>query len=323
MKYIESTSNNVYFNLALEEYIFNNFNDDSYLLFWKNDKSIVIGKYQNVFEEINIKAAEKLNINVARRISGGGTVFHDRGNLNYSFIKNHNPDSYVDYDVFLNPVVSALKSLGINAAKRRTCDIAIEGKKISGSAQAIKRGRILHHGTLLFDTDLLTLNDLLTVKEGKFISNAVKSVKSEVTNIKEHIANKALTLDEFQALLLKAMFPQGVQKVDISNEHMAAIRDRAKNKYSTWQWNYGTSPKFSYSKESIISGESVYLKLEVDRGIIVHCEILKNKLPVGNIENAVKGLRYCYAEIANKLGEISSLGEFEETAVDKLALCFF
>lgn len=323
MKYINCLNDDIYFNLALEEYVFNKFKDDSYLLFWKNDRSLVLGKYQNVFEEINLKTAEDLDIKVARRNSGGGTVFHDKGNLNYSFIKDYNPNSFVDYDVFLNPVISALESLGINAAKKRTSDIAIDGKKISGSAQAIAGGRILHHGTLLFDTDLSMLHDLLKTAEGEFTSNAVKSTRSQVTNIKEHIGNQAMTIDEFQTLLLKTMFPEGIQEVKFSGQDWAAITNLAQSKYSTWEWNYGNSPRFSYVKESNIGGAPVSLRLQVENGIIVQCEVLKGKLPVNNIEDAVRGLRYSYTVITNRLNELIPESNAEEFNVAKLAQCFF
>lgn len=243
--------------------------------------------------------------------------------MNYSFIKNHAPGSLVDYDEFLNPVIAALKFLGINAAKSRTSDITIDGKKISGSAQAIAKRRILHHGTLLFDTDLLMLNDVLKAAEGEFTSNAVKSNRSTVTNIKEHMNHKAITIDEFQILLLKAMFPGGIQKVTISDEQVAAIKSLVKIKYSSWHWNYGYSPKFSYVKESNLAGESVSLRVQVEKGMIVACELLKGGLPLSNIENAVVGSRYSYTKIKNRLDEFINRENTAEIDTKKLAAFFF
>lgn len=323
MKYIQNINDDTYYNLALEEYVFNHFKDDIYLLLWKNDNSIVLGKHQNVFEEINIKAVEEMGIKVARRNTGGGTVFHDKGNLNYSFMADYNPNSFIDYDTFLNPIISALESMGIHAVKRRTCDIAIDDKKISGSAQTIKGGRILHHGTLLFDSDLPMLIELLKKTEGKIVSKAIKSVTSTVTNIKEHIYDKTMTIDEFKALLLKDLFKGGAQEITLSEEQLVEIRELVENKYSKWQWNYGNSPKFSYEKERKVLGEAVNVKLNVEKGIVVSCEITGNKLPYKDIERIVIGSRYSYNEIASKLEEIKTLSNIKNIDIEELTSCFF
>lgn len=319
MKYIDSISNDIYFNLALEEYVFHNFKDDTYFLLWDNDNSIVLGKYQNVFEEINIKAVEKMDIKVARRNSGGGTVFHDKGNLNYSIITDYDKNSFIDYDIFINPVITALNSLGIHAEKRRTSDIVIEGKKISGSAQSCKNDRILHHGTLLFNADLSMLENLLKTTDGKIESKSVKSVRSSVTNIKEHIDDN-ITLDDFKTLLLNSLFPNGVQKVFLTEDQIAEVNNLVKNKYSQWQWNYGNSPEFSYEKESELLDMVINIKLHVKKGIIETCIIEGDKCPCKDIETAAIGTRYNYNEITDKLKEIKSL---EKINIEELADCFF
>lgn len=322
MKYIENNSDDIYFNLALEEYIFYHFKDDTYLLLWKNDRSIVLGRNQNVFEEINLKAAEEMGIKVTRRNTGGGTVFHDQGNLNYSFITDYNPNLSIDYDKFINPVISALESLGIHAAKKGTSDIAIDGKKISGSAQATKGGRVLHHGTLLFDTDLSMLHDLLKPPEENIVSKSVKSKRSTVTDMKEHIDDKTMTINDFQTLLLNAFFPEYVNKFILSEEHLNGIKELVKNKYSQWQWNYGNSPKFYYEKESKILNKIVNVKLNVEKGIVVTCEITGNDLPCKDIETAVRGSRYSYKEIISRLGYMGIIESTGNMDIEELASCF-
>lgn len=320
MKYIESTSDDIYFNLALEEYVFNNLNDDAYFMLWKNDGSIVLGKHQNAFEEINIREAEKAGIKIARRNSGGGTVFHDRGNLNYSFIKNYDKNSFIDYDSFLTPVIAALNSLGIKAEKRRTCDIAIDGRKISGSAQSSRGGRVLHHGTLLFDADLSLMEKLLKPSEGKIKSRSIKSVRSAVTNIKGYMA-EGTGPDAFKNSLLKALFPEGIQKTKLTWEQLQEINDLAKNKYSDWMWTFGNSPEFSYEKQSVLSNEPLEIKLHVKKGMISACTVAGEFLPCGHIENAVTGCRYSYAEVTDRLKEIRFLDT--NINIEKLADCFF
>ncbi len=319
MKYIESISDDVYFNLALEEYVFQKLTDDAYFMLWENDSSIVLGKHQNVFEEINIKEAEKTGIKIARRNSGGGTVFHDKGNLNYSFIKNYDKHSFIDYDNFLTPVIEALNSLGIKAEKRRTCDIAIDGKKISGSAQSSKGGRILHHGTLLFDADLSLLEKMLKSTDGKIESRSIKSVRSTVTNIKEHM-NEEITLNTFKNNLLNALFPHGIQKINLTDEQLQDVRNLAKSKYSDWKWNFGNSPDFSYEKQSVLLNEPVTVKLQIKKGMIFACTIEGKILPCSDIENAVIGSRYSCGEITNRLKEINSLNI---NNIENLADCFF
>ena len=202
MKYMKVTGTDIYYNLALEEYMFNKSSEESVLLLWKNDTSIVLGKYQNVYEEINIKEVSRKHISVARRNTGGGTVFHDRGNLNYSFITSCSSGMFSDYDEFIFPVIKALNGLGVPAQKRNNSDIAIGTSKISGSAQAVKSHRILHHGTLLFDADMEGLHLLLKPSDGRFTSKAVKSVRSDVTNISDHLRDK-MTIDEFEEYLLE------------------------------------------------------------------------------------------------------------------------
>lgn len=320
MKYIESISNDIYFNLALEEYVFQNLNDDAYFMLWENDSSIVLGKHQNVFEEINIKEAEKTGIKIARRNSGGGTVFHDRGNLNYSFIKNYDKYSFIDYDSFLTPVIEALNSLSIKAEKRRTCDIAIDGKKISGSAQSSKGGRILHHGTLLFDADLSLLEKLLKPTNGKIESRSIKSVRSTVTNIKEHL-HEEITLDTFKNHLLNALFPLGIKKISLTDEQLQEVKNLAESKYSDWKWNFGNSPDFSYEKQSILVNEPVTIKLQVKKGMIFASTVEGEILPCCDIENAVTGSRYSYREIMDRLKEMKSLNK--NINIEILADCFF
>lgn len=320
LKYIENSCEDVYYNLALEEFVLNNFKEGSYLLLWKNETSIVLGKHQNIFEEINIKAVEDMGIKVARRISGGGTVFHDRGNLNYTFITDLDPNIGVDYDAFLNPVIAALETMGIHAQKGRICDIVINNKKISGSAQTTKKGRVLHHGTLLYDADLSMLEELLKPTEASIESKSTKSVRSTVTNIIEHLPDQTMTIDEFKGKLLKSLSPGGLQEVTLSAEQLQEIRNMAETKYSLWDWNYGKSPKFIVEKESEFFGEVVHVQLKVEKGMIVACNIRGDKLPAQAIEEAVLGCKYSYQGIAVKLAGLVDLAGLNN---EKLAECFF
>ncbi|WP_313346776.1 lipoate--protein ligase [Sedimentibacter sp.] len=316
MKYIESISDDVYFNLALEEYIFNNLKDDTYFMLWKNENSIVMGKHQNAYEEINIKAIEQSNIKAARRNTGGGTVFHDRGNLNYSVITDYDKNTFIDYDQFIIPVINALNSIGVKAEKRKISDIAIDGKKISGSAQTIKGNRALHHGTLLFSADLTMLSDLLKTTEGKIESKSVKSVRSIVTNIRDHLIDTTINIDEFQKMFADAMFSDNAEKYEISQEQIESVNELVENKYSKWEWNFGASPDFYFEKESAILSDTIKVKLNVKKGFITECNIQGNNIPCKDLEENIISSRYSYINILHKLKVLSSF-------YVELADCFF
>lgn len=325
MKVFDSTNTDVYFNLAMEEYLFKNNRDSAYLLLWKNDNSIVLGKHQNIFEEINLKAVEQAGIPVARRNTGGGTVFHDVNNLNYSFISNQG-DAFADYDQFLGPVIAALNKMGIPATKRRTSDIAIGEQKISGSAQTVKKGRVLHHGTLLYDSDLSLLKNLLKTSAGKITSKSVKSVRSDVTNIKKHLTDQTMSLETFKNKFLVTLFPDGVEKVSLTEQDIEAVEALVNEKYSRWEWNYGQSPKFSFEKAAAIlnmKGREIHLtvKLEINKGSIAKGEVGVDGLENTELIEILTGVRYGYNEILHHL-EGSEFAKDNELMADCLTDCF-
>lgn len=326
MKVFDSTNTNVYFNLAMEEYLFKNCVDSEYLLLWKNHNSIVLGKHQNIFEEINLAAVAESGIPVARRNTGGGTVFHDEQNLNYSFIKNSEGDGFADYDQFLIPVIKALNEMGIPAVKRRTSDIAIGEQKISGSAQTVKKGRVLHHGTLLYNSDLTLLKNLLKTTAGKITSKSVKSVRSDVTNIKKHMTDQSMTMAAFKDALLEKLLPDGIEKVSLTEEDMQSIKTLVDEKYSQWEWNYGQSPKFSFEKDSAVlnaKGIKIQLevKLEIIKGKIAKGEVMVDGLANAELIESLIGARYGYQEILHKLEE-TRFNEAAQIKIDNLTNCF-
>lgn len=286
MQYLEMNNNDVFWNLATEEYVLEHFTDDSYLLLYQNDDSLVVGKYQNVYQEINVPAAEAAGIKVARRISGGGTVFHDKGNLNYAFITSAKNSGSLCYDDFLTPVIGALQNLGVDAGKRNICDIAIGGKKISGNAQAIHGKRVLHHGTLLFHADMEKLHRFLKITDATIESKAVTSVSSPVTNISCHLQESHLMMEEFKSALHHQLSHQNDTLYTLSDEDRQAIKRLRDEKYHTWEWNWGKSPRFTLRRGDV--------KLFVDHGIITECSA--PFLPKEAI-TALIGQRYGYRNL--------------------------
>ena len=183
---IETTSHDPFFNQAFEDYVFRTYREGDVLLLWRNRPAVVVGCYQNICREVHVRALLDRGIPVVRRMSGGGTVYHDLGNLNYTLISDQTGP--LDYDRCLEPVIRALNALGIPAQKNRTCDIAVDGKKISGSAQKIAGGRVLHHGTLLFDSDLSLLDEITTGrKNDAFCSKGTESAICTVTNLRPYL----------------------------------------------------------------------------------------------------------------------------------------
>lgn len=327
MKVFDSTYTDVYFNLAMEEYLFKNCLDSEYLLLWQNQNSIVLGKHQNLFEEINLAAVAESGIPVARRNTGGGTVFHDQQNLNYSFISNCQSDRFADYDQFLTPVIKALNEMGIPAVKRRTSDIAIGAQKISGSAQTIKKGRVLHHGTLLYNSDLSLLKNLLKTSAGKITSKSVKSVRSEVTNIKKHMNDQSMTMAVFKDTLLQKLLPGGFEKVSLTEADIQLIQTLVDEKYSQWEWNYGQSPKFLFEKDSAVlsmNGIKMQLdvKLEIIKGKIANGEVIVDGLANTELEESLTGARYGFREVLYKL-EATQFNQAAQIKIAELINCFF
>ncbi|MBC3887113.1 lipoate--protein ligase [Acetobacterium paludosum] len=312
MKYVNSKNNNVNYNLAVEEYIFSNMMDDDFLLLWVNDPCVVIGKHQNIFEEVNCKEIQKNGVTVARRNSGGGTVFQDKGNLNFTLITDYNPDNFSGYDEFLSPIIKILNEMGIPAEKRNVCDIAIGDKKISGNAQSIKKNRVLHHGTLLFDADLDALRTQLKPVNGEFKSKAVKSIRSSVTNIIDHLADKNLDFEGFKEVILNSLCSNEIDEVKLSAADIEKIRALEKSKYVTWNWIYGFSPTFIFKKRGDFKDHQFDLYLVVEKGKIKESKFKSITLPVEKIESLLSGHRYDYFVLTDLFSGIKDLEDFAD-----------
>lgn len=299
MKYIENYSTDPRYNLALEEYVFTNLNldDSSYVLLWINEPSIIIGKNQNTIEEIKMDFVKENNINVVRRITGGGAVYHDLGNLNFSFILKEDSLGQIDFKKYTIPVLKALEKLGIPCELSGRNDITIEGKKFSGVAQSVKRGRVLNHGTLLFNSELDVLSKALNVKRDKIESKGVKSVSSRVTNIKPYV-KEDIDIFEFRELVLKNIFEYENKPVEIyklTEEDQEAIQKMVEERYGTWEWNFGRSPKFNYKGYKRFEGGGVEVRLQIVKGLIDNCKIYGDffgKEDIGQLEDKLRGIRY-------------------------------
>ena len=263
---VQNLSHDPFYNQAFEEYVFQTFQDDDVFLLWQNSPAVVVGCYQNICREVHAETLRKLGIPVVRRMSGGGTVYHDLGNVNYTYITAHSGP--VDYDRCLAPVIAALNAIGVPARKNRTCDIAIGDQKISGSAQRAAGGRVLHHGTLLFQSDLTVLDQITTHhKNDCFQSKGTVSAICPVTNIRDHLA-VPMTMDEFRERLLDRMVPAGSPRLTLTPEQDAEVRRLRDEKYRSWEWTWGRTPAFSYEKAGSFAGVPIRVAYEARRGIV-------------------------------------------------------
>lgn len=273
-EYLDLHSTDPYFNLACEQFIFDELpRDRSYLMLWQNHNTIVVGRYQNTYSQINIDYVREHGINVARRLSGGGTVYHDRGNLNYTIITDAGDMEELNMQLFCLPVVRTLQGLGAHAEINGRNDIIIDGKKFSGNSQYVKNGRIMHHGTILFDSDLSAVGDALRVDESKIAAKGIPSVRSRVTNVRPYLNDSSLTLSRFRALLLQEITAGAEASEHIltadEQEKIRALREH----YASWEWNYGHSPACTVSKAQRFEGcGRIEACLSADRGRVTELE---------------------------------------------------
>ncbi|SDY49799.1 lipoate-protein ligase A [Evansella caseinilytica] len=276
-------------NLAMEEYALKHLSpDNTYLLFYVNEPSIIIGRNQNTVEEINKKYVEEHGIHVVRRLSGGGAVYHDHGNLNFSFITKDDGDSFLNFQKFTQPVVDALQQLGVDAKLTGRNDIQAGERKISGNAQYTTKGHMFSHGTLLLDSEIENVVNALKVKDEKIRSKGIKSIRSRVANIND-LLQKKLSMDEFKQHLLDHIFAgKQVPMYKLTANDWQGIREISDKRYGNWDWNYGKSPKFDLQRSRRFAGGAIDIRLNVSKGTIQACKIFGDFFGAGDVEDVEK-----------------------------------
>mgnify|MGYP000891466782 FL=1 len=310
MIYIKNDDHRPQFNLALEQYVFDNLTEyEEIFLLWITKPTIVVGKNQNAIQEINLDYVKENNINVVRRLSGGGAVYHDYGNLNYTIISTKNNKSTAfNFAAFSQPVIKVLEKLGIKAEFTGRNDLTIDGKKFCGNAQYSHKDRILHHGAMLFDTDLNVLSNALKVSKDKIESKGVKSVISRVTNIKDHLKND-IDIEDFKKLLLDHMIEtnEDLQEYKLTEKDYNNINKLMEDRYNTWEWNFGHSPDFNIEKSKRFKSGKVETKIRVEDGLIKGIKFYGDFFGSGelaDIEGKFIGLKYKEEEIRKVLNTI-------------------
>jgi len=312
MIYIETKSTDAAYHFSVEEYLVRNFeSDETLLMLWQADKCAMLGSFQIAAAEINMSCASKSKVQIVRRSSGGGTIFTDMGTLLYTMILPYSEDRDIEQLVkksVAGPMVSALNKIGIPAKMEGRNDILVGSKKISGLAQYIRGSRICVHGSLLYDTDLDLLANVLNVDEGKISSKAISSVRSRVTNVKEHMPKK-LSTDEFISMLKKSFFEcYDIRNYELSGAELSEIDTIFKNKYAHTSWNFGNAPKFSLRTAKRFPAGKVEIYMDTEKNIVTSCAIYGDFLgtvPISGLEEQMINIPLEYTAMSNALEKIS------------------
>lgn len=323
MKYIVNTSNDPAYNVALEAYAFQKLTDiDEIFILWINEPAIIIGRHQNTIQEINKEFIDKNGIHVVRRLSGGGAVYHDLNNLNYTIISNNTQEGAFDFQTFTKPVIDTLAKLGVKAEFTGRNDLEINGQKFAGNAQAYYKGRMMHHGCLLFDVDMSVLGQALKVSKDKIESKGIKSVRARVTNIVDHLSDK-ITVQEFSDAILAQMkeeYPEMDEYV-LSDAELSEIQAMRDNQFATWDWTYGKAPEYTIERGVRYPAGKITTYANVENSTIKSVKIFGDFFgvkPVDDIEKMLEGVRYDYKDVLAALKTVDTSQYFSRMTPEEI-----
>lgn len=327
MLIIDSASNDPYFNIALEEYLLYKYPSEVIFLLYINAPSIIVGKFQNTLAEVNLEYLKEHKIKVVRRMSGGGAVYHDLGNLNFSFHAKWNENEFLDFAKFTRPILNVLHSFNIPAQLEGRNDLLVDGKKFSGNAKLAKNGKMIQHGTILFDSDMSVLSNALKINPLKYKDRAVKSNRSRVINLKEYVDTSIKIEDLKQSLINQMMIdPPQAKRYNLTKEDVKNIDQLVDEKYSTWDWNFGFSPKYNFKNAIKIPAGYIELHLDVLQGgtidaVKIFGDFFASK-PIEDLEKMLTGIHHNEDDIRLLLSSIDLLPYFGKVTVDEIIMLF-
>lgn len=323
MMYIDSNSTDAKFNFALERYAMEQLDVASeYFLFWRTTPTLMIGRYQNTLAEINMPFAKKHNINIVRRITGGGTIYTDMNGWQFSFIIRDPAGRDTAFSTFTQPILDALHALRVAAEFSGRNDLTIDGRKFSGNAQYKSKKVVLHHGSLLFDTDLGQLVRALSVDDEKIVAKGIQSVRQRVTNIAEHLEDKMDSL-QFCDVMRKYLFAD-MDTYTLSQKDINRINEIKRAQFDSWEWNFGSDPKFNVTKENRFAGGKLMVRSFVEKGRITDIHFYGDffaKDGLADLEKALIGCAYEENAIKHKLFEQSAQDNFYQITLDEILSC--
>ncbi|WP_333853134.1 lipoate--protein ligase [Epilithonimonas sp.] len=326
MLIIDSPSHNAFFNIASEEFLLTKFPTEDIFLLYINSPSIIVGKFQNTLAEINLDYVNENNIKVVRRMSGGGAVYHDLGNLNFSSHTLLGTNDFLDFGEFTSPIIRILKEWNINANLEGRNDLLVDGKKFSGNAKLAKGGKMIQHGTILFNSEMSVLSDALKINPLKFIDKATKSNRQRVTNLIDYLPKDA-TIEVLKQKLIDEILKDFAGKVyNLTDEDIQEIEKLAKEKYETWDWNFGFSPNYNFKKAIKIPAGFIEIHLDVEKGIIKKAKIFGDffaSKPIEELEDLLIDEKHEYENLNQILSKINITDYFGKVTVEEILQLFW
>ena len=311
MRFLTNPSTDPWYNMSFDEYCLEQYpSDDSFFYLWRNAPSVIIGLNQNAYSEVNLGYLQAHDIRLARRVTGGGAVYHDLQNLNYTIIGR---------DVSPQPVVDALRALGVPAELTGRNDIFVDGRKVSGYARRLWRDRQIIHGTLMYDVDLDTLARVLDVPGSKMAVKGIASVKSRVANLKDFLP-RFRGLDELQAAL-QELLAGGDAALPFGAERCAAVQRLSDAKFSTWDWIYGPSREADLVRSGKLACGTVEARLCLDRGVLTAVAFdgdFLGALPAAQLAQRLAGVRFERAALRETLDAAEVEKYFDGVGSDQL-----
>lgn len=318
MIFIHKPDSDPFFNLAAEEFVVKNIQDEVFML-WQNDDCLVIGKHQLTYAEINLSFIKEHQIPVIRRISGGGTVFQGRGNLNYSFVTNSSgSDDKVNFEKYTSFIRSYLETLGLQVKLQGKSSLTIQNFKISGNAAHLYKNRVLHHGTILFDADIELINEAIKSPSGRYTSKAVASNRASIANIRSFLKESLSQLEFYQGLKthvskkLHIVFERTFTKDEIM-----AIQRMAAEKYQSDAWNYGYSPEYRYQAEVALESQIQKFQLTVSKGRFSDAQLVSNAIKFKTFTESLVGIPASFESLHNHLPNFFS--QLSEEEINQIA----